>query len=77
MFIPESMAVLLGMPFVVAVLAAALFIVIMWSMRHFDVGTSNCTHDCNQGRQCTCGAKTPAEEAKNCPAWPFPCGEKP
>ena len=34
-------------------------------------GTSNyCTHDCEQGRHCSCGQTTN-------PNWPFPVGPKP
>jgi hypothetical protein len=39
---------------------------------------SPCTGDCNQGRNCTCcGAKNEGEETTLCPAWPFPCENKP
>ena len=76
MFIPESLAVLLGTPFVIAVIFVALFIVLLWAMRQFDAKTpSACTGDCNQGRNCTCGPSE-ADKAKDCPNWPFPCEQR-
>ena len=73
MYIHESLAVLLGMPFVIAIVFVALIIVLLWAMKNFDApSNSACTQDCVQGRYCTCGPRE-ADMAKNCPAWPFPC----
>lgn len=71
MFIHESLASTLGLPFVVVVLAIVAVVALMWIMRYLDVPNSACNQDCNQGRNCTC--KLPAME---CAAWPFPCDKQ-
>ena len=77
MYIPEALGASLGLPFIVVVLAIIGVVALLWIMYHFDAKTpSACTHDCNQGRNCTCGP-TEADKAKDCPQWPFPCPTKP
>ena len=76
MYIHESLAVLLGMPFALAIVFVTLLIVLLWAMRLLDAKTpSACTGDCNQGRCCTCGPRE-ADMAKDCPSWPFPCEQR-
>lgn len=73
MYIHESLASALGMPFVVFVLLVAMVGVLLWAMKLLDTGTNKveggCTGDCYQGRYCNCG---PTQE-KDCICWPFPC----